>query len=343
MKKARVLVLFDTDGEPPASQEYKKELESSDEAEFDIARALIAKGAEVRLHGFRDSLDQLTQGLRAEPVDAVFNLAERFRGLSALDYTVAAVLEMLDVPYTGATSEGLMLARDKALTKKVLAYEGIRIPHFIVCGHGAPVQRPSDLRFPLIVKPLDEDASVGIAQASVVRDDHALAERVGFIHDKFDTDAIVEEFIAGRELYIGVMGNDPPIPLPPIEMVFGTDSSAESRIATFKAKWSVKYRESRGIQNEIAKNLSDDARQRLAEVAVRTYRAAGLRDYGRIDVRLAHDGAIYVVEANPNPYLADGEDLAWAAEEGGHLYGDFIAKIAEMACNRAKKKKPAAS
>src|SRR5262252_6375849 len=334
MKKARVLVLFDTDGEPPAVQDYKKELESSDEAEFDVARALLGKGAEVKLFGFRDSLDQLMQGLRAEPVDAVFNLAERYRGQSALDYTVAAVLEMLDVPYTGASSEGLMLARDKALTKKVLAYEGIRIPHFIVCRHGAPVQRPSDLRFPLIVKPLDEDASVGIAQASVVRDDHALTERVSFIHDKFDTDAIVEEFIAGRELYIGVMGNDPPIPLPPIEMVFGTDSSAESRIATFKAKWSVKYRESKGIQNEIAQNLPAEVRQRLAEVAVRTYQAAGLRDYGRIDVRLAHDGAIYVVEANPNPYLADGEDLAWAAEEAGHAYPDFIEKIAEMAIGR---------
>jgi D-alanine-D-alanine ligase len=339
MKKARVLILFDTDGEPPASQDYKKEVESSDEAEFDVARALTQKGHQVRLFGFRDSLDQLTQGLRAEPADVVFNLSERFRGQSGLDYTVGAVLEMLDMPYTGASSEGLMLARDKSLTKKVLAYEGIRIPHFMVCHHGAPTQRPSDLRFPLIVKPLDEDASVGIAQASVVRDDDALKERVAFIHEKFDTDAIVEEFIAGRELYIGVMGNNPPIPLPPIEMVFSTDSTVESRIATFKAKWSVKYRESRGIQNEIAKNLSNEVRQRLAEVAVRAYQAAGLRDYGRIDVRLAHDDAIYVVEANPNPYLADGEDLAWAAEEGGNLYPDFIEKIAEMAIGRGKKRR----
>jgi D-alanine-D-alanine ligase len=245
---------------------------------------------------------------------------------------------MLGMPYTGASCEGLMLARDKALTKKVLAYEGIRIPHFMVCRQGGAVVRPSDLRFPLIVKPLDEDASVGIAQASVVRDDDALKERVAFIHEKFDTDAIVEEFIAGRELYIGIMGGDAPAALPPIEMVFSNDSMVESRIATFKAKWSVKYRESRGIQNEIAKNLSPELRRRLGEVAVRAYQAAGLRDYGRIDVRLAHDDAIYVVEANPNPYLADGEDLAWAAEEGGYLYPDFIEKIAEMACKRAKRK-----
>jgi D-alanine-D-alanine ligase len=334
LKKARVLVLFDTDGEPPASQDYKKQVESTDEAEFDVARALLSKGHEVRLFGFRDNIDQLVAGLRAEPTDVVFNLSERFRGQSALDYTVAAVLEMLGLPYTGASSEGLMLARDKALTKKVFAYQGIRIPHFMVCARRAPVQRPSDLRFPLIVKPLDEDASVGIAQSSVVRDDDALKERVNFIHERFKTDAIVEEFIAGRELYIGVMGNERPVALPPIEMVFGNDSTAESRIATFKAKWSVRYRESRGIQNEIAQNLSPEVRQRLAEVALRAYEAAGLRDYGRIDVRLAHDDAIYIVEANPNPYLAEGEDLAWAAEEGGHLYPDFIEKIAEMAIVR---------
>jgi D-alanine-D-alanine ligase len=334
LKNARVLVLFDTDGEPPASQEYKKQLESTDEAEFDVARALISKGHQVRLFGFRDNLDQLVAGLRAEPADVVFNLSERFRGQSALDYTVASVIEMLGLPYTGASSEGLILARDKALTKKVFAYEGIRIPRFMVCLRRSPVQRPSDLRFPLIVKPLDEDASVGIAQASVVRDDDALKERVTFIHERIKTDAIVEEFIAGRELYIGVMGNDPPVALPPIEMVFANDSTAETRIATFKAKWSVRYRESKGIQNMIAENLSPEVRQRLADVALRAYRAAGLRDYGRIDVRLAHDDAIYVVEANPNPYLADGEDLAWAAEEGGHLYPEFIEKIAEWAILR---------
>ena len=338
LKNARVLVLFDTDGEPPASQEYKKQLESTDEAEFDVARALISKGHQVRLFGFRDNLDQLTAGLRAEPVDVVFNLSERFRGLSALDYTVASVLEMLGLPYTGASSEGLILARDKALTKKVFAYEGIRIPRFMVCARRGVVQRPSDLRFPLIVKPLDEDASVGIAQASVVRDDDALKERVTFIHDRFKTDAIVEEFIAGRELYIGVIGNEAPVALPPIEMVFGNDSTAETRIATFKAKWSVRYRESKGIQNMIAENLSPEVRQRLADVALRAYRAAGLRDYGRIDVRLAHDDAIYVVEANPNPYLAEGEDLAWAAEEAGHRYQDFIEEIAEMAVSRHAKR-----
>ena len=337
MKKLRILILFDTDAEPPAGQDYLRQIESADEAEFDVARALRGQGHEVRLCGFRNDLDTLVAGLRAEPVDAVFNLSERFRNQSGLDYGVAAIMEMLDLPYTGASSEGLMLARNKALTKMVLVYQGLRIPHFFVCPLGQPVQRPSDVRFPLIVKPLDEDASVGIAQRSVVHDDPALTERVAFIHTRHNTAAIVEEFIAGRELYVGVIGNDPPRALPPIEMVFGEDTTEENRIATFKAKWSHKYREARGIQNCIAKNLSKELKERLAEVAVRTYQAAGLRDYGRIDVRLAHDDEIYIVEANPNPYLADGEDLAWAAEEGGQLYPQLIEKIAESAASRGRK------
>src|SRR5689334_22042604 len=210
MKKTRILVLFDTDDAPPAGQDYSKHIESVDEAEFDVARALTARGHDVRCFGFRDDIDQLVAGLRAQPCDVVFNLSERFRGQSALDYTVASILEMLDLPYTGSSSEGLLLARDKALTKKVLAYHGILIPHFMVCPLGQPVSRPSDLRFPLIVKPLDEDASVGIAQSSVVRDDEALKTRITFIHEKIGTDAIVEEFIDGRELYIGVIGNEKP-------------------------------------------------------------------------------------------------------------------------------------
>jgi len=337
MKKARGGGLFDTGGAPPPNQDFSKHVESVDEAEFDVARALIARGHEVRCLGFRDDLDQLVAGLKAQPCDMVFNLSERFRGKSALDYTVVAILEMLGIPFTGASTEGLILARDKALTKKVLAYHGILIPHFMVCPIGQPIQRPSDLRFPLIVKPQDEDASVGIAQSSVVRDDDALNSRIQFIHEKIGTDAIVEEFIEGRELYVGVIGNERPKALPPIEMVFKNEPNVEGRIATFKAKWSLKYRESRGIENMVAQDLSKSLIQRLSDVAVRTYRAAGLRDYGRIDVRLAHDDAIYVVEANPNPYLADGEDLAWAAEVAGYPYQDLIEKLAEMTMGRARK------
>jgi len=335
MKKVRVLVLFDTDSEPPTNQDYSRHLATQvDEVEFEVARELMARGHEVRLLGFKDDLDQLTTGLRAQPCDVVFNLTERFRGVSNLDFTVAGVLEMLKLPYTGAGPAGLMTARHKALTKMVLNHHGVRTPRFVEIGLRETCRRPPELTFPLIVKPVDEDASVGIAHASVVRDDEAMEERVTFVHEKLKTAAIVEQFIAGREIYVGVVGNDEPKAMPPIEMVFQEGVADEQRIATFKVKWSTKYRESRGISNRICNDLPKEVQKRLSEIAVQSYRAAGLRDYARIDVRLAHDGEIYVLEANPNPYLADGEDMAWAAEEGGYPYPDLLEAIVAMALER---------
>jgi D-alanine-D-alanine ligase len=337
VSKPRVLVLFDTDSDPPANQDYARHLAGGvDEVEFEVARVLASRGYQVRLLGFRSDVAQLLTGLRAEPFDVVFNLTERFRDLSSLDYSVASLLEMLGVPYTGAGPTGLILARHKALTKMVLTHHDVTTPRFIEIEAGAACRRPSDLRFPLIVKPVDEDASVGIARASVVRDDQALSERVAFVHDRLKTAAIVEEFIAGREIYVAVVGNDPPKALPPIEMMFDPQVPVEQRIATFKVKWSTKYRESRGIKNRIASDLPPEVQSRLSSVAVASYQAAGLRDYGRVDVRLAHDHEIYVVEANPNPYLSDGEDMAWAAEEGGYPYVDLLEAIVEMAMKRSR-------
>jgi D-alanine-D-alanine ligase len=336
MKKPRVLVLFDTDGDPPANQDFTRHMAGAvDEVEFEVSRVLLERGYGVRLLGFRGDVNQLLSGLRAEPFDVVFNLTERFRDQSALDYTVAGMLEMLGVPYTGAGPSGLILSRHKALTKMVLNHHDVRTPRFIEIEEGTPCQRPSDLRFPLIVKPVDEDASVGIARASVVRDDGALGERVAFVHERLKTSAIVEEFIAGREIYVGVIGNDQPKALPPIEMMFDAGVPDEARIATFKVKWSTKHRDRMGIKNRIASDLPPEVGAKLAEVAVQSYRSAGLRDYGRVDVRLAHDHEIYVVEANPNPYLSDGEDMAWAAEEGGYPYGDLLEAIVDMALKRA--------
>jgi D-alanine-D-alanine ligase len=337
MGKPRVLVLFDTDNDPPANQDYTRHLAGGvDEVEFEVARVLQSRGYQVRLLGFRHDVLQLLNGLKAEPFDVVFNLTERFRDLSSLDYSVAGMLEMVGAPYTGAGPTGLILARHKALTKMVLTHHDVSTPRFIEIDVGSPCRRPSDLRFPLIVKPVDEDASVGIARASVVRDDVALSERVSFVHERLKTAAIVEEFIAGREIYVGVIGNDPPKALPPIEMVFDSQVPDEQRIATFKVKWSTKYRESRGIKNRIASDLPPEVATRLSQVAVASYKAAGLRDYGRVDVRLAHDHEIYVVEANPNPYLSDGEDMSWAAEEGGYPYAELLEAIVEMAMKRTR-------
>jgi D-alanine-D-alanine ligase len=335
MTKRRVLVLFDTDGEPPADQDYSRQVaEGTEEVEFEVAKALRDRGHDVRLLGFKKEIQPLLAGLTSEPFDVVFNLVERFRDLSALDFTVAGMLEMLGAPYTGAAPAGLILARDKALTKMILSHEGVKTPRFVVVPRSERCPRSIGLPFPIIVKPIDEDASVGIAHASVVRDEEALVERVTFVHDRLRTGAIAEEFIAGRELYVGVLGNEKPKALPPIEMVWKADTHESQRIATFKTKWSMKYRESRGIENQLAEDLSDEVRARLADTAVRAFRATSLRDYGRIDVRLTKEGEIYVVEANPNPYLSDGEDYAWAAEEAGHPYPELLEHIMDLALAR---------
>jgi len=335
VKKSKIVVLFDTDGDPPANQDYSKQLQTSDEAEFDIARALLERGHVVHPVGVRDRLDPLIEALRNDACDIVFNATEGFGGRAALDYAIAGVLEMFRASYTGTSPEGLILTRDKALTKKVLLYHGLRVPNFCVYLRGLVMQRPSDLRFPLIVKPLSEDASIGIAQASVVKDDENLRERVEFLHSRLGCDVIVEELIVGREIYLGVVGNDPPKPLPPVEMIF-ENLPEESRIATFKAKWSAKYRKTKGIKNVMARDLAKDVLARLCDVAVRAYKALRLRDYARIDVRLAPDNEVYVLEANPNPFIAREEDLPNAAQEAGITYPEFIETIAECALKRRR-------
>jgi len=334
MPKRKVVVLFDTDTDPPAQQDYSRHLQSSDEAEFDVARALLAKGHEVVCLGFRLDPAGVLERLRELKPDIVFNLAEGCRGRAELDFAVVGLLEMLGVNYTGATTAGLVLARNKATSKKVLAYHGIKTPQFAVYPRGSINGRPSDLRFPLIVKPLQQDASVGIAQSSVIKDDAALKERVTFVHDRLADDAIVEELISGREIYCGVTG-DPPAALPLVEMVFENEVREEVKIATYKAKWSAKYRATKGIRNVVAQNIEADVVERIQRTAVETFCLLNLRDYGRIDIRLAHDHEVYVIEANPNPFIAKDEDLPNAAAADGKAYEDFIEGIVEQAVRRA--------
>lgn len=335
MPKRKIAVLFDTDADPPANQDFTKQLQSSDEAEFDVARALIEKGHDVVCIGFRSDLSGLIEHLRRAEPQLVFNLTEGYRGRSELDFAVASVLEMMGLPYTGAGVTGLVLARDKALSKMILAYNGIKTPQFAVYRRGHMNGRPSDLRFPLIVKPLAQDASFGIAQASVIKDDDSLRERVTFVHERLGNDAIVEELIHGRELYCGVMG-DPPRALPIVEMIFENEIREEIKIATYKAKWSAKYRVTKGIKNVIANTLPKDVIEKIQGIAAATHGLLTLRDYGRIDMRLAPDNEVYVIEANPNPFIAKDEDLPNAAAAAGLSYPDFIQSIVDNALKRSK-------
>jgi D-alanine-D-alanine ligase len=333
MRKLRVLVLFDTDYDPPIDQDYRRHMREIDEVEFDVTRALKRGGYEVRWLGFKESLRPLAEALMDTNVDVVFNLVERFQGDSRLDAAVAGLLELSGLPYTGATQGGLVLARDKAKSKSVLAREGVPVPRFFVCRRGWHVPR-CDIPFPVIVKPLDEDASVGVTQGAVVRSQKSLERRVLWVHERFDTDAIVEQFIVGREIYVSVMGNERLEVLPAVEMVFRKQPDPTARFATFRAKWDWDYRERLGIENRLTGRLAGPVAERVQDVAARSYRATGMRDYARIDIRLSEDGVPYVLEVNPNPFIAWGEDLWRAAKSAGYKYDDLIDRIVNMAWAR---------
>jgi len=263
----------------------------------------------------------------------VFNCCEGFRGSAQYEYAVAAVLEMHGWRHTGSTPTALLVARNKSMSKKILKHHGIRVPEFATFHAGAPFLRPSTLRFPLIVKPLFEDASIGIAQASVVNEDESLAERIAFIHEKFRQAAIAEELIEGRELYVGLIGNAELEMLPIVELHFGKLSSVERRIATYKAKWDEEYRERHHIRSGFAR-LSEAVRAKVRGVCQTAFRALWLQDYGRVDLRLTHDHEVYVLEVNPNPFIAHGHELANAAEKAGMKYADFIQRIVDEAMRR---------
>jgi D-alanine-D-alanine ligase len=251
---------------------------------------------------------------------------EAFAGVPTFDQNVVSYLELLHLSYTGCNPRGLILARDKALSKKLLAYHRIPVPGFTVVRPGRKPALPKRLTFPLIVKSLFFEASTGISQASVVENADQLGRRVTFIHEKIGTAAIIEEFIDGRELYVGVVGNERLDVFPVWEMSF--DKMAENRwkIATERVKWSTQYQKKHGIMTDKAR-LDAALTDRIQRIAKRAYRALDLNGYARIDVRLDDQARIHVLEANPNPNLAYGEDFAESAEVSGVSYERLLDRI----------------
>jgi len=331
----KIAVLFDTLHPEWEDADYRKEVEAkAEEAEYDVARALIRNGHDVLMVGVAEELRPMLERLAAFQPKLVFNGCESFRGHARHEYVLAAVLEMHGYRYTGSPPTALLVARNKALAKKILAYHGIRFPAFAEFHPGGKPVRPSALRFPLIVKPLLEDASVGISQASVVEDDSDLAERVKFIHEKYRQAAIVEELIEGRELYVGLLGNDKVHVLPIIELTFGEADAREHRIATYRAKWDEDYRKRKKIRNVFARGLPDDVAAKIGDICTTAFHALWLQDYGRVDLRLTHDDAVYVLEVNPNPFLACENEMADAADKAGMKYDEFIERIVDEAMAR---------
>lgn len=336
MKRLRVLVLMHPDLMPPTSREGYTEKEAHAwKTEFDVVNTLREARHDVKAIGVQHELRPIRDEVRHWQPDVVFNLLEQFHGETTYDQNVASYLELLRVPYTGCNPRGLMLARGKALSKKLLAYHRIPVPTFAVFPMGRKVVRPKRLGFPLIVKSVSEDASIGIAQASVVDTDEKLAERVGFVHERVGTDAIAEEYIEGRELYVGVLGNARLRVLPVWELEFGDLRAGQLRIATERVKHDPEYQERRGILQGPAEDLPPELATRIQQTAKRICRVLEIDGYARVDFRLAADGTPYFLEANPNPDIALSEEFAQAALYDGIGYPQLLNRIVQLGISRA--------
>jgi len=336
MKRLRVMVLLHPELVPPDTLKGFSEQEINEwKTEYDVVSTLRAAGHEVRPLGVENELKPIRDEVEAWKPNIVFNLLEQFHGEAVYDQNVASYLELLRVPYTGCNPRGLMLARGKDLSKKLLLYHRIPLPAFAVFPMRRKVKRPARLGLPLIVKSLSEDASYGIAQASVVDSDEKLAERVTFIHERIGTAAIAEQYIEGRELYVGVLGNDRLRVLPTWELEFGSLAQGTRPIATEKVKHDPDYQERRGINIGPAKDLSPQLAAGIKRVAKRIYRTLELDGYARIDFRLSADSVPYYIEANPNPEIAQVEEFASAAKHDGLAYPDLLHRIIALGISRA--------
>lgn len=328
--KLRVLALFHDKLVPPEGATEAEARTSEWKTEYDVVTALRALGHEVLPLGVAGDLAPIRKAVEEWKPHIAFNLLEAFDDVATWDQNVVAYLELTKVRYTGCNARGLLLARDKAITKKLLSYHRIPVTDFAVFGVGRPIKRPKRLGFPLIVKSLTLDASIGISQASVVESEEKLAERVRFIHDSVGTDALVETYVEGRELYVGILGNDRLKVLPIWELLFTKMPEEQRKIATERLKWSLTYQKKHGIVSAEAKDFPDGVAARIREICKRVYRNLMLSGYARIDLRLGSDGSVYVIEANPNPQLARDEDFSESAKAVGLSYGRLIQRILSL-------------
>ena len=341
MKSLRVLVLLHPDLIPPESSKGYSEQEINVwKTEYDVVSTLRAAGHEVRPLGVHDELKPIRDEIDNWKPDVAFSLLEQFHGEVIYDQNVASYLELLRIPYTGCNPRGLMLARGKDLSKTLVHYHRIPVPAFAVFPKHRKVRRPTRLGLPLIVKSLSEDSSYGISQASVVDTDAKLEERVTFIHERIGTAAIAEQYVEGRELYVGVLGNDRLRVLPVWELKFGDMAQGAWPIATEKVKHDPDYQERRGITHGPAKDLAPEVRARIQRSAKRIFRTLGLDGYARIDFRLSAEGVPYFLEANPNPEIAESQEFSKAALHDGLAYRELLQRILGLGIRRAM---PAAS
>jgi D-alanine-D-alanine ligase len=327
----RILALVHRHLIPPDTIEEGTDITAAPwRTEYDVVTALRGMNHEVQVLGVHDDLGELRRASTEWKPHIAFNLLEGFDDITIFDQNVVSHLELLKMSYTGCNPRGMLLARDKSLSKKLLAYHRIPVPEFEVFRAGRPIRRSKRLQFPLIVKSLTQEASIGISQASVVDGDEKLKERVTFIHESIGTAAIAEQYIEGRELYVGILGNQSLQALPVWELFFTNMPEGAKRIATDRVKWSVKYQKKYGIDSGPANELADAQSQHIQHLCKRAFRALELSGYARIDMRMDDAGNVWVLEANPNPQIARGEDFAASAEKVGMPYETVLQRIINL-------------
>lgn len=327
-KKLKILALFDAIAPTTIDQDLSAELKTDDwKTEANVLAALPELGHTVEHLAIFDDLNLLRQKMDVFQPDLIFNLADQFKNNRAFDQNIVSFLELHGVPFTGCGSTGLTLCKQKGISKKILSYHRIHVPQFTVIPRGKRSARPKRLKFPLLVKPLKEEASYGISQASFVETDEQFKERVQFIHASHDCDVIAEEYIAGRELYVSLLGNHKLEVFPIRELVFKEVPPEEPKIATYRAKWDEEYRKRWGLQNQFAEGLDPAHARNIVQTCKRSYRLLTIDGYARVDLRVTPANEIYFIEANPNPILAADEDFAQSALKAGLAYPRLIERI----------------
>ena len=330
-KKLKVLVLFDGSGPTTVDQDFTKEMKTPDwKTEADVMAALSKLGYIAEHLAIFDDVDLLRQKLETFAPDVLFNLVEQFKNNPGFDQNIVSFFEMQSLPFTGCGSTGLTLCKHKGISKKILHYHGIHAPNFVVVPRGQRIGRPKQLKFPVLIKPVKEEASYGISRASFIENDDQFHERVAFVHEKHNSDAIAEEYIEGREIYVSLLGNVRLDVFPIRELVFREVPPNEPKIATYKAKWDEEYRKRWGLQNQFAEALDPALVDHIKETCKRIYRLLTIDGYARIDMRLTADNQVYFIEANPNPHLAADEDFAMSADKAGLPYPQLIDRITRL-------------
>jgi D-alanine-D-alanine ligase len=331
-KNLRVLVLFEVHepAEPDASYEKYMAEDPQWQTEGHVVAALRANGHEVHFGAIYQNPREVIDLVERVRPDLVWNSVEAFHDHRYYEANVVALLELLKVPYTGSDSRSLMLCQDKALSKKILKHHRVGVPPFVVSPRNQPVKRIPKVMFPVLVKPLAEEGSVGIARDSFCENDEKALKRAAFLHERYKQDVIFEQYIEGTELYAGVLGDGRLQVLPPRELKFANVPEGEPKVASFKAKWDDEYRERWGIHSTFPETLPEKVARDIDSVARRTFRALRLRGYARVDLRLTSEGKLFVVEANPNPQIARSEDFAEAAEKAGISYEQLIERIVRL-------------